>query len=240
MQAIIRKINDGFQINGAVLSYPHLFEAQAVASRGQPPSADARKSFSGVFMIPPDTDISELWGNIQQVANLKFPDGLPPQFNWPIRKSGDGSHSKDDPRFKDWWVLTGKRPESQGKPVTLDGTQQAITDPGVFYPGCLVIVFLKPYAYDNVSRGVNLGLEGVMFQADGERLDNRTDAATMFEGALGGVPNAGMGQPPAPTASAQTLGNAPLPGTGTTQQQPPNNVNAHPTNINPVTGEPYA
>lgn len=50
------------------------------------------------------------------------------------------------------------------------------------YPGCYARATVTVYSYDNKGKGIALGLMNFQFVKDGERLDNRTEAAADFEG----------------------------------------------------------
>ena len=238
VQTLIQQFEGVWQIVGAKISYPHLYEAHAVVSKGQQPQPNARKTYGCQLLVPPTTDINAFWGAMQAAAAEKFPEGLPQPFNWPIRQLG--TNPKDDPQFKGWYQISAKRAESQGKPHTVDGTQTDITDPGVIYAGCVVNAVLSIYAYDNIAKGVNCGLEGIMFRADSEHLDNRLTKSQMFGGMSGGVPNMGMGpanmQPGQPAATMP--GGGGMPGQQASPpvvSQPPGQDQAAPQGDNVVT-----
>lgn len=79
----------------------------------------------------------------------------------------------------------------QPKIVGPDGVTK-IVDPAKFYPGCYARASVSAYHFTNVSKGVAFGLNNLMFIADGERLDSRTDPEDDFgEFATAGVAAAG-------------------------------------------------
>lgn len=260
MPTVIQAHMGGFQISGARLSYPHLYEAKAVSSRGRQPPPGSRKSYSCQLILDPGTDTQALVAAMQAAANEAFPDGIPGNFNWPIWETS--KKFPDQEELAGTIGLTCKRQENQGKPLTIDGAGAEITDQGKLYPGCRVGAFITVYAYNNVQQGVNCGLEMIMFQSDDEHLDGRLNQAQMMAGMVGGIPTAGGGaQPPQPEGAApgpdlpgKTAG-APagpaIPGqaTGTTAAAPADNVVAMPgttapaaqnaSAINPLTGKPY-
>lgn len=52
--------------------------------------------------------------------------------------------------------------------------------PSAVYPGCYVRASVNPFAYDNMGKGIAIGLNNIRFISDGERLDGRTSAAEDF------------------------------------------------------------
>jgi hypothetical protein len=62
------------------------------------------------------------------------------------------------------------------------GKARIIVDPLEMYPGCLVIATVNPYPYDNVTKGVSIGLNNIQRRGDAARLDGRRSAADEFEG----------------------------------------------------------
>lgn len=50
----------------------------------------------------------------------------------------------------------------------------------IFYAGCYARVTMTVYAYDNVGKGVAFGLQNIQLISEGERLDNKVDAASDF------------------------------------------------------------
>lgn len=267
MPTIIRPHMGGFQISGARLSYPHLFEPKAVASRGQQPAPGARKTYSCQLLLDPGTDTSELVAAMTAVANEAFPEGLPQGFNWPIFETLKKYPDQAEKIPAGTISLTCKRQDKQGKPATLNGSGAEITDPGALYPGCRVGAYITVYAYNNVARGVNCGLEMVLYEGPGDHLDSRLSAQQMMAGMTGGIPDEGRAAPPQPAANpgaampgqtAAAPGGPSLPGqTAAAQPQAQaNNVVALPgaaagagvaqqpaaaeaSNINPLTGKPY-
>lgn len=244
---ILKPVANGFQFSRGVLSHPHLYEPQAVVRKGQRPDPNARKSYSCVIILDADTDTTGFYAALQAAANAKFPTGIPSGFNWPVFE-----FSKKHPEQT---ALAGrlgivcKRQEKDGKPRTIYSSKADITDPGILYPGCIVGGYLSIYAYDNVQVGVNCGLELIMFQANGERMDGRPEFDTMVEGLQGEMPDVPeKPTPPATTGPAPT-GPINTPATGIPGSAgPAGNVvdiaaaSATPTRrvpINPATGLPF-
>jgi hypothetical protein len=71
-------------------------------------------------------------------------------------------------------------------------TLSAINAPGILnlegeripassiYPGCYARASVNPFAYNNVGKGIAIGLNNIKFISDGERLDGRTSAEEDF------------------------------------------------------------
>ncbi len=64
----------------------------------------------------------------------------------------------------------------------------------LLWAGCYARVTMTAYAYDNVGKGVAFGLQNIQLIATGERLDNKTDAATDFA-AMGEAEFEGAAEP---------------------------------------------
>lgn len=106
------------------------------------------------------------------------------------------------PLVVDRWV-DPKDPE--GRPVV-------INDPAKIYPGCYVRAMLNPYYYKSGTKGVNFGLIGVQFWADGDRLDTRAgekEVLNAFKATAKARPTASLagaaGSPSGPGAKAHAL-----------------------------------
>ena len=72
---------------------------------------------------------------------------------------------------------------SKRKPQIIDLRKELIPDGDTvrIYPGAWARASVSPYAYDNIGKGVALGLNNVQWLGHGDRLDSVTDAATDFE-----------------------------------------------------------
>lgn len=73
---------------------------------------------------------------------------------------------------------------SQRKPQVVDLHKTAIPDDkliAVVYPGCFCRASVSVFAYDNIGKGVGLGLNNLQWLGHGERLDSITDAKQDFD-----------------------------------------------------------
>ena len=102
---------------------------------------------------------------------------LPANFKKPFR---NGDEKPDLLGFGDGKIFANLSSKMRPGIIALDNTP--ITDPEDFYPGCYARATVTAYAYDNVGKGVALGLQNLQKIKDGERLDSRTEAADDFGG----------------------------------------------------------
>ena len=72
---------------------------------------------------------------------------------------------------------------SARKPQIVDLRKQIIPDgdTGRIYPGAWARASVHAYAYDNIGKGVALGLDNLQWLGHGERLDSVTDAREDFD-----------------------------------------------------------
>lgn len=68
----------------------------------------------------------------------------------------------------------------QRRPVLLAANGVDRLEPSALYPGCYARASVNPFAYNNVGKGIAIGLNNVQFMADGERLDGATTAEEDF------------------------------------------------------------
>lgn len=59
------------------------------------------------------------------------------------------------------------------KPGLIDRDRDAITDQSLFYPGCWARATVTVYAYDNVGKGIALGLHNIQKLGEGESFSGR-------------------------------------------------------------------
>ena len=70
------------------------------------------------------------------------------------------------------------------KPQVVDLSKEIIPDnriPTMCYPGAWCRASVNVYAYDNIGKGVAIGLNNLQWLGHGDRLDSVTDAKTDFE-----------------------------------------------------------
>jgi hypothetical protein len=155
-----------------------------------------------IAMLATAPEVAEL----QQIATKKLNEGIfkgvmPHKGLWPINPC--------NPTFAEG-KLAGHVESNvktyAGCPQVFDRNGQ-IMDPmqynQMLYPGCIVQVLVHAYDYDNVQKGVALGLDGIMIvDATAPRLavGGQVDATAAFAG--GGAPMPGAPMPGAPMPGA--------------------------------------
>jgi hypothetical protein len=152
----VRLDNGAFRIPG-ILSYPYLFSPQK-SDKGDP-------KYSMNLIVPKTVDLSELEDAIDAAKVEKWGKNTPKKLREPIR---DGSEYDDKAGYDDKVIFFTARNER--KPFVVDKNRNDIDDKDEIYPGCKVLAVVRPYAYDNESRGIGMSLQGIIKVGDGERL----------------------------------------------------------------------
>lgn len=164
------------------LSFPSIFEPAKPmeGSEGKKPKYEITMVFDPSKFSPEEKarfKEMEALANEASVEKFKKPlDKLPAGHRKPFR---DGAEKEHLTGFGEGTVFA--KASSFMKPgiVASDG-KTPIEDAEAIYPGCYCRASVTAYSYTNVSKGVAFGLSNIMFVKDGERLDNRTDAAEDF------------------------------------------------------------
>lgn len=96
----------------------------------------------------------------------------------------DGDGAKQDgtefgPECKGCWVFAASS-GAERPPAVVDQNVQPILKPTDLYSGCYGHVALSVYAYNNQSKGIGFGLNGVQKTKDGEPLGYHFDAKRAF------------------------------------------------------------
>ncbi len=166
------------------LSYEHIFTPSSFDD-----SQDAK--YSATFIIPKDhADASALRKALFEEGREKYPTA----FNgktWPngytcALKDGDKDTdqegillSEKNPEYAGCYVL---RADSVRRPIAIDRKKAAVTEAdGIIYSGCYVnaSIGVATYEFGKVKKGVKCYLNGVQFNADGERFG--ADALSDFD-----------------------------------------------------------
>lgn len=180
------------------LSYPHLFEPQAV-QEGDDPKYSVTVIFESEEDIEPFKraaleEAKEHWGSKLNGASIEYLEGqhAPTPFlvagnlkiRLPWRDHPDDLANKGYDEIGVAFInaRSGQRPgvvsiykdPDTGKPMR-------ITDESEIYPGVRAKVSLDPYWYDNQSRGVTFGLGNVQKTGDDERIAGPARAEEEFE-----------------------------------------------------------
>lgn len=162
----------------AVLSYPSLFQPRAM-NEGDTPKYEA------TFIFGPDTDLTEIRQAIMEVGKAKWGDKFPGMLKagkvrLPLRDDWEDKGYPEDSTF--FAARSHNRPGVVSVyPSEHDPSKPAlITDENKIYPGCVVKGLVSCYAYTKPQPGITFGLEGVQKIRDGERLDGRVNAQSVF------------------------------------------------------------
>lgn len=159
------------------LSYVNVFEPKV--------NQQGVEKYSLTCLLP-KSDVAGL-KIIQDAIKAEFEaekDGKLKGIQQPKTPLHDGDGVKSDgseygPECKGHWVFScGANPEYP--PAIVDQNVQPIINKTDLYSGCYGHVALSVYAYNNQSRGIGFGLNGVQKVADGEPLGHSFNANDAF------------------------------------------------------------
>lgn len=164
------------RIAKARLAYPNLFRPRPGMDGGEP-------MFSAIFLISPEDckKDAEQYIKLRNAAwaalGEKWPGKPPAGLRNPFRAATEKGEKAGF--LPGWMFITAK---SRSRPVMVDQHMQPIMSPDELYPGCIVRVKVRAYAYDQKgNKGVSFGLGNIQKIGDAERLDNRRSAEDDFE-----------------------------------------------------------
>ena len=162
------------------ISFPSLFVATGYQ--------DSPKKF-GVTALWKAEDVKgkykDSWGIIVKALDAKAREffdtplaRLPANIRRGIRNGNEKSHLNG---YGDGILFASL--STDRKPQVVDLSKMVIPDGDTarIYPGAWARASVNVYAYDNIGKGVSLGLNNVQWLGHGDRLDSVTDAATDFE-----------------------------------------------------------
>lgn len=159
------------------VSFPSVFEASSY--EGGAPKFSVCAVFTPASFTAKDKVLWKAMTDLaDEVALERFKKklaALPNNFKKPFR---DGAEKADLVGFGEGKVFCNL--SSKMKPGIIGLDKTPITDPEEFYPGVYARATVTAYAYDNVGKGVALGLQNLQKIKDGDRLDSRTDAEDDF------------------------------------------------------------
>lgn len=181
----------------ALISYPHLAEAQKQKDASKTPK------FGAAFVFTPDilampaekTLFTAMQAEALEVVKAKWPA----KYEQYLQSEGFKKGFRKDPKdgYPEGSIYINARSNNQ------PGMVYSILDPAtgkparvkqedvkkVFYPGAIVRGLVSIYAFDtDGNRGVTFGLEGLQFVKDAPRIDNRVNAEDAFEADLSQKP----------------------------------------------------
>jgi hypothetical protein len=174
----------------ATLSYPHIHEPQPPQ-----PGSTAKPKYSAVFVFPAGTDLSALKAAALAAATEKW--GAKGAARVTVGGKGSTFRSDVEGKYPEGSIYISARSEQKPgavyrwagpdgkKPATIEN--EKLKD--VLYPGAQVRGQLRAFAYDKAGNiGVSFALNNIQKMGEGERLDNRQDAADAFDADLSAVP----------------------------------------------------
>jgi len=212
------------QIFGARISYPHLVTPRAIQAGDKP-------KYGCALLVPKNNPAI---AQIQQAElvekGAKWGANVPPTAKGVPMYDGDTDPKYNTVADNHGHMILSCNSQDAVPVIGADGATPQ--DPAVLYAGSYANAFVDVYAYDaGLSKGCAFGLVALQFAMDGERLDGRPDATTLFAPVAGapapiaagiapmaGVPVAqpapvGGGVPVAPPAVAPAPVGAPAVGT---------------------------
>ena len=159
------------------LSYVSIFEPKA--------TPQGVEKYSVTCLLPKsDTAGYKILQDAIQAEFNAEKDGKLKGVSQPKTPIHDGDGVKGDgteygPECKGHWVFTASA-SSNYPPTVVDQNVQPVLNPTDVYSGCYGHVALSVYAYNNQSRGIGFGLNGVQKAADGEPLGFSFNANNAF------------------------------------------------------------
>lgn len=156
-------------------SYANVFDSKAF--EGQEPKYS-------VSLIIPKSDtklIAEINAEVKKTleeGKAKFGGKIPKMWRNPLR-DGDVDRA-DNEEYANCFYLNAS---SKNQPEIVDSSINPIMDRDEFYSGCYGNASVNLFAYNNVTKGIGVGLNAVMKTRDGENLGvDRGSAEEDFNG----------------------------------------------------------
>lgn len=155
------------------LSFPKLFKPNAAEFGGK---------YGTTLLLPPSYDFSSLKAALKAAAVEKFgpdPAKWPKNMRGPkdvIRPCSEKSHLAG--YLDGWHFVTAS---SADMPGVVDGQLDEVSDEREAYAGRWAIISVNTYGYDNVSKGVALGLQNVQLRQNDDGFSSRVNAKNEFE-----------------------------------------------------------
>jgi hypothetical protein len=166
------------------LSYPHLFEPQAM-------EGSTKKKFSIVMLFPKDKEMmgqdpaTKKPRSIKRaIKNAKL-QAFGAEENWPDElvspiADGDDPKYKDKDGYKGHWVIKASSNEDQ-RPVVVDRKMNAIVDASEIYPGCYARACIFAYVWEFAGKqGVSFILDHVQKLRDGKSFGGKKPVDQVF------------------------------------------------------------
>jgi len=144
---------------------------------------DTKKDkYSAAILIPKDEDFKQLQAMCMEVANAKWPKGLPEGMKLPVKDTKESSH-EEHPHMKGMKILNaGTKFAIPVVRKVKGGDDVFITRDGI-KAGDNVRFSVEAWAYDvDGNKGVALNLRAVLKVSSNEALTSKASASDMFKG----------------------------------------------------------
>lgn len=155
------------------LSFPRVFKPNDEQYGGK---------YSTTLLLPPDFDFAPLKAAMVKVASEKWG---PDKAKWPKNLRGPAQVIRD---CAEKAHLTGYEPgwhfitaSSGDQPGVVNGALEDVTDEREVYAGRWALLSINVYAYDNVTKGVGLGLQNIQVRKHDDAFSGRARAKDEFE-----------------------------------------------------------
>ena len=155
-------------------SFVHIFEPQSI--NGSEPK------YTCSLIIPKSdtTTLNKIRSALDQAketGRTKWGGKIPANLKMPLR---DGDVDRpDDPAYEGCFFVNATSKEAPG---VVDRDRVKITDPQRIYSGCYIRACIDFYPFNvNGNRGLACALKGVQFWSDGEPLNGRVRAESIFD-----------------------------------------------------------
>lgn len=160
------------------LSFPNLFEKNSF--KGSEPKYSAVMIFHPERFTKADKKQFDLLKLMANEAGLDFHGKALKDF------PGDWKKPLKDGAIKEHLEGYGKgtifgTASTKQQPGVVDREKQDILNPEEVYPGCWCRATVTAYGYDNIGKGVALGLQNIQKLGDGENFTGRVAANEDFE-----------------------------------------------------------
>ena len=187
------------KIMGARVSYPHLVTPRAIQAGDTP-------KYGVALLVPKGNPaIAEILAAEQAERGAKWGANQPPTLKPVPMYDGDTDPKYNTETANHGHMILSCNSVDAVPVIGVDGV--TIQDPAVLYAGSYANAFVDVYAYpkdgQGLSKGCAFGLTALQFVMDGERLDGRPDATTLFDAVTGAPPPVAPGiQPGVPGAQS--------------------------------------
>ena len=144
-------------LKGVRIGFPHLFTADEY---------EGNKAFTAKFFVVPGSE-----------NDTKIKDAILEEYQFFLDefKMDKKAYCYIDGKRVEYagaegnWVLTGRRKESDGRPLVIDQRLNPLAEvDGKPYAGCYVNAKLSIYAQDGKNKGIRCSLQTVQFAKDGD------------------------------------------------------------------------